>query len=143
MSNDEITLWQKFIEELARLCEQGIKESEISSRFLGVCIEGSGVVLEIKLAERYAAGIALKMSPETVDLPKKNKILRCDYIFLSIDENTKRDWMACSVGQSVRFRAKIPGTNGPFSAIRFSEYDEEPEVLLMIKLRECRLVSNS
>jgi hypothetical protein len=143
MSNSEVISWQEFIEDLARLCERGVEDTEISSRFFGACIEGGGVILEVKLSEKYAPGIALKMSPETVDLPMKNKALRCDYIFLSIEENSKRDWMACKPGEFVRFKARIPAANGPFSAIRFSEYDDEPEVLLMIKLRECKLVINS
>lgn len=143
MGSYEVKPWQEFIGDIASFFEQGADESEISSRFLGACIEGSGVVLEIKLSEKYASGVALKMSPETIDMPKKHKVLRCDYIFLSVEEGSKRDWVGCRVGETVGFRAKIPGSNGPFSAIRLSEYDGEPEVILMMKLRECELTTHS
>lgn len=132
--------WQDFIAEVALMHEQGFSDSEISSKFFAACIEGEGVIAELKLSEEYAPGIALEMSPETIRLPKKNKVLRCDHLFLSIDADSSRKWAGCSVGEKIRFMAKIPGSNGPFSAIRLSEYDEEPEVLLIVKSRECELL---
>lgn len=136
----EAILWQDFIDKVVLMHEQGFGDSEISSHFFGVCIEGEGVVAESKLSEEYAPGIALEMSPETIQLPARNKALRCDHLFLSIDADSSRKWAGFSVGEKIRFRAKIPGSNGPFSAIRLSEYDDEPEVLLIVKSRECELL---
>jgi hypothetical protein len=139
-AKEEIFLWQDFINGVVLLYGQGFSDSEMSLHFFGAFIEGEGVVVESKLSEEYAPGIVLEMRPETVQLPKKNKVLRCDHLFLIIEPDSNRKWMGCSIGEKIRFRARIPGNNGPFSAIRLSEYDEEPEIPLMVKLRECELL---
>jgi hypothetical protein len=132
-----IIQWQDFVSQIASLHAEKMSDSEISSRFFGASIEGEGVLAESKLSEEFAPGLSLEMLPETIEMPNTNKVLRCDHLFLRIESSLSQDWRLCRVGDRVRFRAKIPGNNGPFSAIRLSDFDDDPEVLLIVKMREC------
>jgi hypothetical protein len=107
-------LWKNFIDEVALMHGKGFSDSEISLHFFGALIEGEGVVVESKLSEEYAPGIALEMRPETVQLPKKNKVLRCDHLFLIIEPDSNRKWMGCSIGEKYDSGQESPATMDHF-----------------------------
>lgn len=141
MSREALTNWEAFVGDVARLFDQGERDIEISKKFSGASVKWEGRVVDIKVDEKFAPGIALSMTPEKYPL-SAGKTLRSDYLFLIINPKEKFAWRNCRVGDKVEFSAKISKSFGPFTEIRLSEYDDDPEVLLMVGLHEPVLVAN-
>jgi hypothetical protein len=140
MPNIEMYSWANFLEAIVSLYENGKTEADISLQFEGKRIEGNGRVLEVKLFEEYAPGIALSMQPETISLTN-DRLLRADYMFLNIDADSAHAWKKCKDGDEIRFRATIARSVGPFLSVQLSEFDDDPEIVLMVRLQDCELVS--
>ncbi len=132
--------WEEFLAQISMLFDSGKSEAEISDHFAGSSVEWEGVVTEVKLSEEYAPGIALSMHPETFPLAG-GKVMRADYQYLNIDPDRCFDWSQCAVGDKIRFSAKISKSEGPFPAIQISEFDGDLEVVLMIGLYDCALLT--
>lgn len=139
MNNKCLKDWSSFLKEVAIMFEKGKNELEISNIFCGSEVEWEGRILDIKLDEQYAPGIALEMKPTNV-LMRGGKVLRADYQFLQIEEHPS-NWSNCRVGDVIRFKAKLIDSQGPFPGIEFSTDDTDPEVVLMLALHECELIS--
>jgi hypothetical protein len=139
MPNIEIYSWTNFLEAIVSLYENGKTEADISLHFEGKRIEGNGRVLEVKLFEEYAPGIALSMQPETTSLAN-NRLLRADYMFLNINADSAHAWKKYKAGDEIRFRATIATSIGPFPSVQLSEFDEDPEIVLMVGLQDCESV---
>lgn len=139
MSDSHIYPWVEFVEAIALLYENGKTEADISPQFDGKRIAGNGSILEVKLFEEYAPGIALSMQPETISLAN-DRLLRADYLFLNIDADSAHAWKKCKAGDEVRFRATIATSIGPFPVVQFSEFDGDPEIVLMVGLQECEFI---
>jgi len=138
--NNYLTNWVIFIDYIVSLFDSGRDEIDISQEFRGGNVEWEGHIAEIKLDEEYSPGVALAMKPETLPM-SKGKVLRADYLFLNTNEKTRSSWSGCRVGDKVKFRAVIAKAAGPFPEIQLSVDDEDPEVLLMMGLYECELIS--
>ena len=137
---DYSTNWEAFVERVISLFNAGKSEAEISAEFGDVYVEWQGVVSEVKLSEEYAPGVAMAMNAELNPL-KKGKVLRADYLFLNVEPQSASAWAGCKVGDRVSFRAKISKASGPFSEIQLSEFDGDPEVVLMVGLYECEFIA--
>jgi hypothetical protein len=131
--------WSDFVNKIADMFNEGSSEQDISKSFSGSKVTWTGQVADIKLDAEYSPGVAINMSPKQVKL-KKNKILRCGYIFLDVPEKNKLQWTSCSIGDNVRFTGIISKTYGPFPEIRLSVDERDPEVLLMMSLYNCEFV---
>lgn len=140
MANIELYSWANFLEAIVSLYGNGKTEAEISLQFDGKRIEGNGRVLELKFFEEYAPGIALSMQPETICIAN-DKLLRADYMFLNIDANSANAWKDCKVGDEILFRATIATSSGPFPAVQLSEFDGDPEIVLMVGLQKCEFLA--
>jgi hypothetical protein len=139
MNYDHLTDWSMFVREIISMIEAGHGDASISERFNGLVVEWSGVVVEIKLDEEFAPGIAVSMDPEILPI-SSGKLLRTDYLFLNINPSDSSDWKKCIVGDKITFRAKISKAPGPFPEIQLSEFDDDPEIILMIGLYECQIM---
>jgi hypothetical protein len=135
-----MTDWKKFVAQIATLYNERKNEIDISAEFSGHCVEFQGVITEMKLDEKFASGIAISMQPENFPLAN-GKVLRSDYLFLNVDPERASDWKKCKVGDRVKFSARINKSPGPFPEIQLSEFEGDPEVILMIGLYECMLLS--
>lgn len=136
MKQEYLTNWMGFVERIISLFDMGKGEIEISAQFGGVQVEWEGVVTDIKLNEEYAPGVAVAMNPGSFPLAK-GKVLRTDYLFLNVDSKSASAWTGCKIGDRVRFRAKISKALGPFPEIQLSEFDGDPEVVLLVGLYDC------
>lgn len=134
--------WSMFLEYICSLFESGQSENEISREFSGKRVIWEGCIADIKLEEEYTPGISLTMKPGAYPL-SQGKILLADHLFLNIDENTIPTWQGCKVGKNIKFSGVIDKTAGPFPEIQLSEDKEDPEILLMIGLYECELISSN
>lgn len=139
-TNSCLTNWLMFIDYIVSLFDSGQAEIDISQEFSGKSVEWQGYIAEIKLGEEYSPGVALAMKPESVPM-SKGKVLRADHLFLNTNEKTRSSWSGCKVGDKVKFRAVIAKAAGPFPEIQLSVDVEDPEVLLMVGLYECELIS--
>ncbi len=135
-----LTSWTAFVERVIALFDAGKNEAEISAEFGGSHIEWEGVVSEIKLREEYAPGVAIAMNTKLSPLAK-GKVLRADYLFLNVRSESTSTWAGCTVGDRIRFSAKIAKAPGPFQEIQLSEFDGDPEVVLMVGLYECEFIA--
>lgn len=140
MSCEALTSWEAFVGDVAKLFDQGERDIEISKKFSGASVKWQGKVIEIKIDEKFAPGIALSMTPENYPL-SVGKTLRSDYLFLIINPKEKSAWRNCRIGDNIEFSAKISKSFRPFTEIRISEYDGDLEVLLMVGLHEPVLVA--
>lgn len=138
--SDLLTDWLSFLKYITSQIDNGRSEFDISNEFGGKIVEWDGCIADIKLNEKYSPGIALIMKPEILPL-SKGKILRADHLFLNVDERTRSSWNGCKVGDKVKFKAVIAKTFGPFPEIQLSEDKGDPEILLMVGLYDCELIS--
>ncbi|NOT88816.1 MAG: hypothetical protein HOP03_11610 [Lysobacter sp.] len=137
MRHDYLADWDAFVRVIISMIEAGHDEASISERFNGLMVEWSGVIIEIKLNEEFAPGVAVSM--DTGIFPISNgKSLRADYLFLNIRPSDSSDWKNCKIGDRIRFRAKISRALGPFPGVQLSEFDDDPEIILMLGLYECQ-----
>ena len=139
MNEKKLSNWKSFTGNVKKMLEAGASEEEISEQLSGKEVSFSGVIVDIKLEEEYCPGIALNMTPGSLSL-SKGRVLRSDYLFLNIN-NDSQSWSKCKLGSCISFNAMITKNNIPFPAVQISEDDEDPEVLLMLGLEDCKLLS--
>jgi hypothetical protein len=140
MNYEALTSWKDFFRNVATLFDHGERDSEISERFRGARVEWEGRIVDLKLDEEFAPGIALSMNPEEYPL-SAGKTLRADYLFLNITSKERATWRNCKIGNNVKFSARISKSFGPFAEIQLSEFDDDPEVVLMVGLYESTLTA--
>jgi hypothetical protein len=140
MNSKVLTSWDDFVKSVATLFDDGESEEGISEKFRGALVEWEGQIVDMKLDEKFASGIAISMTPEEYPL-SKGRTLRADYLFLNVGYKEREAWEKCKVGSKIRFGAIISKAPGPFAEIQLSEFEGDPEVVLMIGLYECNLLA--
>jgi hypothetical protein len=138
-TSEYLTSWLAFTQYIVSMFEGGETEADISEALSGSDVMWVGCISEMKIDEEYSPGVALNMEPAITGMTKGRK-LRSDYLFLNIDDKTVQSWKGCKAGDRVRFKATIAKASGPFHEIQLSEDDEDPEVLLMVGLYDCKLI---
>jgi len=140
MDHDYLTDWGAFVRAIISMIEAGHDEASISEKLNGHMVEWSGVIVGIKLNEEFAPGVAVSMAPGIFPI-SSGKLLRADYLFLNINPSDSLGWKNCNIGDSIKFRAKISKASRPFPEIQLSEADDDLEIILMIGLYECQIMS--
>ena len=84
-------------------------------------------------------GVDINMGNELLRM-SNGKVLRYDHIALSVPQKFIENWRQTNIGDTVRFKAKIPLKSGLFPKISLSEFDGDPEVVLMLGLVNCELI---
>ena len=139
LAMDYLNDWGLFIKKVASMFEAGASEVDISKELSGEDVCWEGKITEVKLGEEYAPGVALRMKPAFLQM-NQGKTLRADYLFLNTENVSESSWKECRVGDVVKFKATIRKSEGPFPAVQLSVDDEDPEILLMVRLYERELV---
>ncbi|AQA18789.1 hypothetical protein BST95_11615 [Halioglobus japonicus] len=81
--------------------------------------------------------IQLKMP--RIEVPFKDKFLIGDFLalnFTELDDDMVRD---IGVGDPLSFKTRIIESNGPFPGVEVSEFEDEPEILIMLGTRESEI----
>lgn len=62
MDSQPLTSWEGFVKSVALLFDDGESEKDISEKFRGALVEWEGRIVDMKLDEEFASGIALSGS---------------------------------------------------------------------------------
>lgn len=139
MTNLLLSDWTKFLRSLINLYEEGVSEQDISKKYRGTSVEWEGRVKSKAPNENEGFRIAMNLGDEMLPI-KNGKFFRSSHISLNVDKPRANSWMKCQVGDLVRFKGRIPKGTGLFPEIRLSEFEGDPEVVLMLGLIECELL---
>jgi len=134
--------WQEFLRALVDQYLSGSDDHGLSSLFGGKEVSWSGVVKSIDLVNEYAPGVSVEMADPQITFDDSKKLI-ANNIFLNVDDSCKASWADTQIGDLVKFSAFIRRANGPFPGVRLSQFESEPEVILLLGLEEAKRIDRA
>ncbi|WP_143732073.1 hypothetical protein [Microbulbifer sp. GL-2] len=129
--------WQEFLRALVDQYLSGADDRDLSAVFGGKEVDWSGVVKSIDLTNEYAPGVSVEMDDPKITLGDSKKLI-ANNVFLNVDGAHKSSWADTQINERIAFSARIRRVNGPFPGVRLSQFESEPEVILLLGLEEAK-----
>lgn len=139
---NELGNWIDFRNCIATMYDSGITEIEIGKKFQDKKVRWNGVVKRNNLDQEFAKSVSVKMADDLLPLGD-GKLLRANHLSLNIESLEGDEWRDCCVGNHIVFEAVINSGAGPFNVIDLVSVENDPEVMLMVKLSSCKLIECS
>lgn len=112
--------WEAFIAQVAELYKQGKSDVDIARHLSGNAVAWEGVVEKLRLSERYAPGVNMRMPKTRVTLPSGIAVYG-SFLAVGVKAEGSLSWQGVSVGSVVRFVGTIPETDGLMAGVWISK----------------------